>query len=107
MASSWKPSSSFPARIKQALTQVAGRPPALIDDREVLVVQGTTAGGATATLCFDAKTGCSCVWCAFSESPVGRLVTRVDYDDYRDVAGVKMPVSLDGELAERAVRRSS
>jgi len=27
----------------------------------------------------------------FSESPVGRLVTRVDYDDYRDVAGVKIP----------------
>jgi hypothetical protein len=27
----------------------------------------------------------------FSESPVGRLVTQIDYSDYRDVSGVKMP----------------
>jgi hypothetical protein len=27
----------------------------------------------------------------FAESPVGRLVTQVDYANYRDVAGVKMP----------------
>jgi len=27
----------------------------------------------------------------FSESPVGRLVSRIDYSDYRDVSGVKMP----------------
>ena len=27
----------------------------------------------------------------FSNSPVGRLVTRVEYDDYRDVSGVKIP----------------
>jgi len=29
------------------------------------------------------------VW--FSNSPVGRLVTRVEYSDYRDVSGVKIP----------------
>jgi hypothetical protein len=27
----------------------------------------------------------------YGPSPVGRLVTRVDYGDYRDVAGVKLP----------------
>jgi len=27
----------------------------------------------------------------FSESPVGRIVTQVDYSDYREVSGVKMP----------------
>jgi hypothetical protein len=26
-----------------------------------------------------------------SASPVGRIVSRVDYEDYRDVGGVKMP----------------
>jgi photosynthetic reaction center cytochrome c subunit len=81
----------FPGRIKQALTKWRVGPPALIDDRETLVVQGTTAGGATATLCFDAKTGLLVRLVRYSESPVGRLVTRVDYDEYRDVAGVKIP----------------
>ena len=60
-------------------------PPALIDDRETIIVQGTTAGGVTATLCFDAKTALLVRLVRFSESPVGRLVTRVDYGDYRDV----------------------
>ena len=81
----------FPGRVKQALSKWRVGPPALIDDRETIVVQGTTAGGATATLCFDAKTALLVRLVRFSESPVGRLVTRVDYDDYRDVAGVKIP----------------
>ena len=27
----------------------------------------------------------------YTDSPVGRLPTQIDYSDYRDVAGVKMP----------------
>jgi photosynthetic reaction center cytochrome c subunit len=81
----------FPARIKQALTNWRVGAPMTIDDREVQVVQGTTAGGATVTLCFDTETGLLTRLVRFSESPVGRLVTQVDYADYREVAGVKMP----------------
>jgi photosynthetic reaction center cytochrome c subunit len=81
----------FPGRIKEALSKWRVGPAALVDDRETLVVQGTTASGGTATLCFDAKTALLVRFVRFSESPVGRLVTRVDYDDYRDVAGVKIP----------------
>jgi photosynthetic reaction center cytochrome c subunit len=81
----------FPGRIKQTLSKWRVGPPALIDDQETLTVQGTTSRGATATLCFDARSGLLVRLVRFSESPVGRLVTQVDYDDYRDVAGVKMP----------------
>jgi hypothetical protein len=81
----------FPARIKQALTKWRVGAPAVLDGRETMVVQGTTAGGATATLCFDTETGLLTRLVRFSESPVGRIVTQVDYADYRDVAGVKMP----------------
>jgi len=81
----------FPGRIKEALRGWRVGPPAVIDDRETLTVQGTTPGGATATLCFDAESGLLVRLVRFSESPVGRLVTQVDYGDYRDVAGVKMP----------------
>ena len=81
----------FPARIKQALGKWRVGPPATIGDREVRLVQGTTAGGATATLCFDSESGLLVRLVRFSESPVGRIVTQVDYADYREVSGVKMP----------------
>ena len=62
-----------------------------IDDRDVQVVQGTGAGGATVTLYFDAESGLLVRQVRYVESPVGRLPTQVDYSDYRDVSGVKMP----------------
>jgi hypothetical protein len=81
----------FPARIKQALGKWRVGARMIINDREVQPVQGTTAGGGTATLCFDAESGLLVRLVRFSESPVGRLVTQIDYSDYRDVSGVKMP----------------
>ncbi len=81
----------FPVRIKQALGKWRTGVPTTIGDREVQVVQGTTAGGATATLCFDSESGLLVRLVRFAESPVGRLVTQVDYADYREVAGIRMP----------------
>jgi hypothetical protein len=81
----------FPSRIKQALTKWRVGAPAVLGEREVMVVQGTTANGATATLCFDSESGLLVRLIRFSESPVGRIVTQVDYSDYRDVSGMKMP----------------
>jgi hypothetical protein len=43
------------------------------------------------TLCFDAQTGLLTRLVRYNDSPVGRIVTRVDYGDYRDVAGRKLP----------------
>ena len=80
----------FPSQMKQALTWRVGFP-TVIGDRDVHVVQGTTAGGAVVTLCFDQETGLLARLIRFSDSPVGRVVTRVDYDDYRDVDGIKFP----------------
>ena len=81
----------FPGRIKEALTNWRAGYPTTIGDRDVEVVQGTLPGGGTATLCFDTETGLLTRVVRFGDSPVGRIVTRVDYSDYRDVAGVKIP----------------
>jgi len=81
----------FPTGIKQALTKWRVGIPTEIDDREVQVVQGTTAKGGTVTLCFDEQSGLLTRLVRLADSPVGPIVTRVDYSDYRDVAGVKMP----------------
>jgi photosynthetic reaction center cytochrome c subunit len=83
----------FPARIKEALRDWRVALPVAIDDREVQVVQGTGAGGLTATLYFDAETGLLRRQVRLVDSPVGRLPTSVDYADYREVAGVKIPFS--------------
>jgi len=82
----------FPGRIKQSLTKLrTGIPQFLEDDREVIQVQGNTPNGGTATLLFDAETGLLARLVRYNESPVGRIVTRIDYHEYRDVAGVKIP----------------
>jgi hypothetical protein len=81
----------FPGRIKQAAAGWRVGLPAVIDDREVQVVQGAGAGGATVTLFFDAESGLLVRQIRYVESPVGRIPTQVDYADYRDVSGVRMP----------------
>jgi photosynthetic reaction center cytochrome c subunit len=100
---------SFPARIKQAFSQWRVGYPADIEDRDVQVLQGTSASGNIATLYFDAESGLLVRLVRYANSPVGRMPTQVDYSDYRDVAGVKVPfkwtvVWLDGrenfELSE-------
>jgi len=82
---------SFPARIKQAFTRWRVGVPVDIEDREVQVLQGTTAAGNIATLYFDSKSGLLMRIIRYARSPVGRLPTKIDYSEYRDVAGVKMP----------------
>ena len=82
---------SFPTRIKQALTAVRVGVPVSINDRDAQVVQGTTAGGTLVTLYFDMETGLLIRLMRYTDSPVGRIVTQYDYEDYRPVAGVRIP----------------
>jgi hypothetical protein len=82
---------SFPTRIAQVAGNWRTGPPAVIDDREVQVVQGTGSGGALLTLYFDSESGLLVRQVRLVPSPVGRLPTQVDYADYREVAGVKLP----------------
>jgi hypothetical protein len=82
---------AFPTRIKQALVQTRVGLPVSIGDRDAEVVQGRTAGGALVTLYFDTQTGLLARLMRYADSPVGRIVTQYDYEDYRPVAGVRMP----------------
>jgi hypothetical protein len=81
----------FPAGLRQALTNPRVGFPVEIGDREANVIQANTRGGGVVTLCFDTESGLLIRLVRYANSPVGRIVTRVDYDDYREVAGVKMP----------------
>ena len=59
----------------------------------IVTALGLATAGGIATLCFDAQTGLLVRMLRYGPSPVGRIVTRVDYDDYREAgnSGVKIP----------------
>jgi photosynthetic reaction center cytochrome c subunit len=82
---------AFPGGLKQALTGLrVGFPTTTIDDHEVQVVQAT-AGGSRVKLFFDKQTGLLTRVVRYSKTIVGPVPTQIDYSDYREVAGVKMP----------------
>jgi hypothetical protein len=85
---------AFPGNIKTTLKEWKVGRPSVLDDKDVNVVQGTAESGALVTLFFDVETGLLARSVRYADSPVGRLVSQMDYSDYRDVAGVKMPFKL-------------
>jgi photosynthetic reaction center cytochrome c subunit len=82
---------SFPGGIKQALTDWRGGfPETVIDGRDVQVVQGTS-GKSTVKFYFDKQSGLLVRQVRYAQTIVGLNPTQIDYSDYRDVAGVKLP----------------
>jgi photosynthetic reaction center cytochrome c subunit len=63
-------------------------------DRLVNVVQGTGPRGMLATLYFDQKSGLLSRLVRYGKTQIGRVPTQIDYSDYRDVGGIKMPFHL-------------
>ena len=82
---------SFPAKIQQDLTDGAPAFQATIADRDVQVIQGTGAGGSRVKLFFDKESGLLVRVVRYTQTAVGIIPAQIDYSDYRDVAGVKMP----------------
>ena len=84
---------SLPAGIRQAVTKPAVGTTS-IDDKDVMVVQGTANGGRSSLkLYFDKQSGLLVRQVRFADTIIGRVPIQVDYSDYRDVAGagVKLP----------------
>ncbi|HUL51435.1 MAG TPA: photosynthetic reaction center cytochrome c subunit family protein [Candidatus Nitrosotalea sp.] len=98
----------FPGRIKQLVTNlkvgypVSGtlsilpdRAGAGIDDRELIVMQGAmTAGGLKVRLYFDKESGLLVRMVRYTNLPYGFITTEMDYADYRDVGGFKLPYRI-------------
>ena len=82
---------SFPAGLKQDFQWRTGFPAVTIDDHRAEVIQSAARGAAGAKLYFDTQTGLLLRQVRFVDTAVGVIPTQVDYSDYRDVAGVKVP----------------
>jgi len=83
---------AIPSGIKQALSDwKVGIPPTTIDEKVVNVIQGTGANKTRFKLYFEDETGLLVRQVRYSDTPIGMVPIQVDYSDYRDVAGVKLP----------------
>lgn len=71
----------------------AGRPEK-IGGRDTTVLNGSAPGHLPVRLYFDAQSGLLLRMIHFIETPLGRLPGQVDYADYRDQDGVKVPYRL-------------
>jgi hypothetical protein len=104
---------SFPGRIREFLTKPrVGLPVTISDlpapssqaskeenvmigqDRLVDMVQGNGPRDMLVTLYFDHESGLLLREVRYARSPIGRVPTQIDYADYRDVGGVKMPFRM-------------
>jgi len=105
---------SFPGQIKQILTNLKTGPPTSINDlpgpssqtslqkdistdqqsHSVDVVQGNGPRNLLVTLYFDRQTGLLLRELRYGGSPIGRVPTQIDYADYRDVNGIKLPFRI-------------
>jgi photosynthetic reaction center cytochrome c subunit len=80
----------FPAGIQRAFGQwQVGT--AVIGGRDMIALQGTNPGQTPVRLYFDAESGRLVRLMHWTTTAVGAIPTRIDYSDYRSVAGVQMP----------------
>jgi photosynthetic reaction center cytochrome c subunit len=62
-----------------------------LGDREVYVMTGTTADKKRERLFFDAETGLLFRRISYNETMIGIIPEQTDFEDYREVEGVKLP----------------
>ena len=82
---------SFPSEIKNAFPNWRSTPEDEIGGHEVYVVQGSDKSGVIGTFYFDKKTHLLLRYVRRTPSPVGRITIQQDFDDYREVDGIKFP----------------
>jgi hypothetical protein len=81
----------FPGQIKQMLTGWRVGQAAQIDEKDVVVVQGTAPSKSPVKLFFDKESGLLVRLVRYEDTPTGIATIQVDYADYRDAGGVKIP----------------
>lgn len=78
-------------RLKEIFTQLRVGRPEQIGGADCQTLIGSGPGHPPVRLYFDAKSGLLVRMVRFAETPVGRMPTQIDYADYRESGGVKIP----------------
>jgi len=81
--------SAFPLQLQRSFTQWRVSLTA-IDGKQVRVLQGINPRQPPVNLYFD-ESGLLVRFVRFVDTAIGRIPTQIDFSDYRDAGGVKMP----------------
>jgi outer membrane lipoprotein-sorting protein len=81
----------FPAHIKSLYEKFQVQLGEKISSRDTYLIIGEREGQPPIKLYLDIESGLLLRLVRYAESPLGRLPTQVDYADYRDANGVKIP----------------
>jgi photosynthetic reaction center cytochrome c subunit len=81
----------FPARVRELYQEFKVLPGESIDGHATLLVSATGANTPPMRMFFDQQTGLLIRLIRYTETPLGRTPLEVDYADYRDTGGLKVP----------------
>jgi photosynthetic reaction center cytochrome c subunit len=81
----------FAAHLKEMFSQAQTHGTEKIGDHVAYLVIGARDGKTPLKLYFDEQSGLLLRLVRFGETPLGRLPTQIDYADYREADGVKIP----------------
>ena len=84
----------WPANLKLIYPKMDYRAVDRIDGREVYTITATTAGNVRERLAFDVLTGLLVRRTASTPTMFGNFVYQVDYADYKNFGGVKLPTTI-------------
>jgi photosynthetic reaction center cytochrome c subunit len=81
----------FAAHLKQMFSEVQMRGTEKVGDHDAYLVIGQREGKPPLRLYFDGQSGLLVRLVRYAETPLGLMPTQIDYADYRDAGGVKIP----------------
>jgi photosynthetic reaction center cytochrome c subunit len=84
----------FPLHIQQIFPGLRLEYPEKINDRDAYLLLAIREGQPPVKLYFDEQSGLLVRMIRYSETPLGRNPTQIDYADYREVNGVEIPLRV-------------
>lgn len=81
----------FPARLREMYKEFQVRPGEEINGHDTYLVSATAEGRPALLLYFEQVSGLLTRLTRYTETPLGRLPAQIDYGDFRDTDGVRIP----------------
>jgi photosynthetic reaction center cytochrome c subunit len=81
----------FAAHLKEMLSEAKVQGAEKVGEHNAYLVVGQREGKPPLQLYFDEGSGLLVRLVRYGETPLGRMPTQIDYEDYRDAGGVKVP----------------
>jgi photosynthetic reaction center cytochrome c subunit len=81
----------FAAHLKEMFSEAEVRGTEKVGDHDAYLVIGQRAGKTALRLYFDEQSGLLVRLVRYGDTPLGQMPTQIDYADYRDEGGVKIP----------------